>query len=119
MTEQKNLSKDVVEVKPGIFTIKLGENLQGGSEALDFSNQLYNCKDAGAKCVIVELKYVKMMNSSGLGMLVSGLTTLKKNDIKMVLTDVPEKIQKLLEMTHLVEVFTIIGTVEEAVENYK
>jgi len=104
------------ELKPGIASINLGENIQGGKEALDFSSKLFEITEKNYKCLVVNLQNVKMMNSSGLGMLVSALNTMKKNEIKMVLTNIPDKIDNLLKMTHLNQVFTTFPTVEEAIK---
>ena len=105
------------ELKPGVASISLGENIQGGKEALDFSSKLFEISENNYKCVVINLQNVKMMNSSGLGMLVSALNTLKKNEIKMVLTNIPDKIDNLLKMTHLNQVFTSFPTVEEAIKD--
>jgi len=103
--------------KPGVVTITLGENVLGGNEALDFSSKLYDLNQQGIKCVIVNLQHVKMINSSGLGMLVGGLNTLDKNDIKMLLAGLSEKINVLLNMTHLNQVFTTYNDVDDALKN--
>jgi anti-sigma B factor antagonist len=59
------------------------------------------------------------MNSSGLGMLVSGISTLKKHNISMLLANLPEKISALLQITHLDKVFKVYPNVEVALENCK
>jgi anti-sigma B factor antagonist len=107
----------ITELKPGIASIVLGENIQGGKEALDFASKLFEISEKNYKCLVINLHEVKMMNSSGLGMLVSALNTLKKNEIKMVLTNIPDKIDNLLKMTHLNQVFTSFSTVEEAIKD--
>lgn len=104
-------------LKPGVASINLGENIQGGKEALDFSSKLFEISEKEYKCLVVNLQNVKIMNSSGLGMLVSALNTLKKKEIKMVLTNIPDKIDNLLKMTHLNQVFITFSTVEDAVKD--
>ncbi|MFC2130835.1 STAS domain-containing protein [Bacteroidota bacterium] len=117
MPDIQNNQINITGNKPGVVTITLGENVLGGNEALDFSSKLYELNQQGIKCVVVNLQNVKMINSSGLGMLVGGLNTLKKNDIKMLLAGLSEKIDVLLNMTHLNQVFTIFNNVDDALES--
>ena len=108
---------NVNEIKPNFYSIALNENVQGGSDALDFSSVLYNLIDKKAVCIIIDLQNVELMNSSGLGMLVSGFKTLKQNDINMCLMNLTEKIRNLLEMTHLNQVFITYQSIEEAINS--
>ncbi len=107
----------VNEIKPNVFLISLDENIQGGSDALDFSSILYELIKKNAICIIIDLQNVKIMNSSGLGMLVSGLKTLKQNNIKLCLVNPTSKIENLLEMTHLNEVFQIFKSIQDVVNS--
>ena len=56
------------------------------------------------------------MNSSGLGMLINGLSLLKNSNMQMYLTNVPQKVQKLITITHLDNVFKIFETNEKVIE---
>ncbi|OGU13221.1 MAG: hypothetical protein A2X61_05325 [Ignavibacteria bacterium GWB2_35_12] len=108
----------MIEGKPQIASIELNEQVLGGNDALEFSAILYELFDKGLTCVIVDLNKVKVMNSSGLGMMVSGLSSLRKNNIQMALVSVPSKVMSLLVMTHLDKVFQIHNNLEEAYEKY-
>ena len=119
MQEGQNISIEEFEQHPDVVVIKLGENVQGGNEALEFSTKLHELSSGNIKYVILDLQNVKLMNSSGLGMLVGGLNTLQKNNIRMVLANMPEKIMNLLKMTHLDQVMHTFGSVEEALKNYR
>ena len=98
-----------------IIISSLQENVLGGNEALEFTSQLHDHLQKDVKIVIVDLSKVIMINSSGLGMLVSGLSSIKKHGASMVLTGVPEKVMSLLKMTHLDRVFQLSNSIEEAV----
>ena len=100
-----------------IAIIDLTPEVLGGTEALDFSNTINELADAGVKCVVVDLGKVGIMNSSGLGMLVSGYSSLKKKNINLILANLPKKVEKLLEMTHLINVFDIQASVEGAIKS--
>jgi anti-sigma B factor antagonist len=74
--------------------------------------------DEGKSNIIVDLGDVKFMNSSGLGMLIGGLTTMKKANGSLKLARVTEKIESLLIITKLVTIFEFYDTVEEAVNSF-
>ncbi|MFH1051471.1 MAG: STAS domain-containing protein [bacterium] len=116
------MSKDSInikELKNNVVVIRIGENLLGGNDALDFSSKLMELNQKNIEHVIVDLQNVKLINSSGIGMLVSGLTTLKKNDASMILVGLSEKIIKILKMTHLDQVFITYDNVDKALENIR
>ena len=69
----------------------------------------------GSKSIVFDLCNVQFMNSSGLGMLVSSLTTLRKQGVGLKLASVPDKVTSLLEMTQLTQIFDIYPTVSDAV----
>ncbi len=102
--------------KQNTAIIKLGRSVLGGNEALTFTSTLHELIEKDLKNIIIDLKDVELINSSGLGMLVSGLTTVRKNNINYVLADVPDKVTKLLKMTHLDKVFDIYSDPEEALD---
>lgn len=100
-----------------IALIELKPNVMGGNDALVFTSKLQELAGDSPKVVIVDLQNVELINSSGLGMLVSGMSTLRKHNISMHLAAVPAKVHKLLEMTHLNKVFQIFDSVEDAVNS--
>jgi len=71
------------------------------------------------KYVVVDLEQVKLMNSSGLGMLVSGLSLMRRLEKSFMLASIPPKVENLLQITHLNEVFKLFDTVEKAIESSK
>jgi anti-sigma B factor antagonist len=99
--------------------ISLSNFILGGNDALAFTKELEALGNQNLKFVIIELTQVELMNSSGLGMLVSGISTLKKYNITMFLCNLPEKITNLLQITHLDKVFKVFPNVETALENCK
>jgi len=69
----------------------------------------------GATTVILDLGRVTIMNSAGLGMLVSARTTTQSMGASLCLGNVPSKVMDLLTMTQLSTVFEIHSTVDAAV----
>jgi anti-sigma B factor antagonist len=98
--------------------IELKGNVMGGDDTKDFNELLHKLIDEGKKHVIVDLSDVKFMNSSGIGMLIGGLTTMKKSDGSMKLSGATEKIESLLVITKLITIFETFNTIDEAVASF-
>lgn len=98
--------------------LELKGNVMGGEDTKEFNELLHKLIDEGKKNVIIDLSSVKFMNSSGLGMLIGGLTTLKKSEGRLILAGVTDKIESLLIITKLITIFETAETVDDAVKNF-
>ena len=98
--------------------IELKGNVMGGDDTKDFNDLLHKLIDEDKKKIVLDLSDVKFMNSSGLGMLISGLTTMKKNDGFLKLAGATEKIESLLIITKLITIFESYDSVDEAVKSF-
>ncbi len=105
--------------KYGAVVVELKGNVMGGPEAQEFSDLLHKLLDEGKKNVIIDLAETKFMNSSGLGMLISGYTTVKNGGGVMKLANATEKIESLLVITKLITIFEHFTSVDDAVESFK
>ncbi|GAB1442638.1 MAG: STAS domain-containing protein [Ignavibacteriales bacterium] len=100
------------------IVIELKGNVLGGPEANEYSDTIKKFLSEGKKNIVIDLGEVKFMNSSGLGMLISGLTTVNKENGKLKLANVEEKIHSLLVITKLVTIFESYPSVEEALASF-
>ena len=75
--------------------------------------------DSGAVNIIIDLSKVKRINSSGLGSIISIYTSIRNRNGTMKIGGMNEFIQKVLEITKLIEVFEIYETADEAIESYE
>jgi anti-sigma B factor antagonist len=105
--------------KYGAVIIELKGNVMGGPEAQEFSTLLHKLLDENKKNVVVDLADCKFMNSSGLGMLISGYTTMKNGNGSLKLANATEKIESLLVITKLITIFEHFNSVDEAVNSFK
>ncbi|MDP3829745.1 MAG: STAS domain-containing protein, partial [Ignavibacteriaceae bacterium] len=87
-------------------------------DAGELSETLRKLLAEGKKNIVFDLADVKFMNSSGLGMLISGLTTVKKEEGVLKLANVTEKIESLLMITKLISIFDHYDSVENAVKSF-
>ncbi len=98
--------------------IELRGNVMGGDDTKEFNELLHKLLDEGKKNMVVDLSEVKFMNSSGLGMLIGGLTTMKKSEGHLKLARTTEKIQSLLIITKLITIFESYDSVDEAIKSF-
>ena len=99
--------------------IKLKGNIMGGPDGAKLHDTLHELKESGKKNVVVDLSRVKFMNSSGLGMLISGMTTMRNSGGDLRLANAADRIQSLLIITKLITVFKHYDSVDEAAKSYE
>ena len=102
--------------KYGAVILELKGNVMGGDDTKDFNDLLHKLIDEGKTRAIIDLGDVKFMNSSGLGMMIGGLTTVKKSDGRLILANVTDKIESLLMITKLITIFETSESVDKAVQ---
>jgi anti-sigma B factor antagonist len=108
-----------IDERYGAAVITLKGNVMGGPDGQQLHDQLRELVDDNKSNVVVDLSKVKFMNSSGLGMLISGMTTMRNAGGDVRLARVADRIQSLLVITKLVTVFKEYDTVEEAVKSFE
>lgn len=97
--------------------VSLESQVIGGADALEFSTEIRKLTEQKIQHVVVDMSAVELINSSGLGMLVSGLSIMRKVGGTLVLAEVPDKVKGLLEMTHLNTVLQSFSTIKQAEES--
>ena len=108
-----------VDERYNSVVITLKGNIMGGPDGQKLHDTLHELKEEGKKHVVVDLSKVKFMNSSGLGMLISGMTTMRNAGGDLRLANAADRIQSLLIITKLITVFKHYDSVDEAVQSYE
>jgi anti-sigma B factor antagonist len=98
--------------------IELKGKLMGGPLSSDMSNTLYSLLDKKKKNVIIDLGGINFVNSSGLGILISGLASMRKNGGDLKLANISNKIEGLLSITKLNQIFEQYASVDDAIKSY-
>ncbi len=106
-------------VQGDIVILEPKGKIMGGPDASLLHDKLHEYIEQNRKSVVINLAQVDWMNSTGLGILISGYTTLRNHDGQLKLANVTEKIQSLLTITKLVTVFESYDSVEEAIRSFK
>ena len=72
----------------------------------------------GHKKLVIDLAGVKWINSSGLGVLMGSMTTMKNADGEMKLANVSDRIQSLFMITKLITIFETYDSTDKAVGSF-
>ncbi len=102
----------------GAVVLDLDGKLTGGPDAETFKNIFKNLINEGKKNIIVNLEKVSWINSTGLGILISGYTSVRKGGGDLVLTHVGDRIESILYVTKLNLLFNSFDNEEEAVKSF-
>ena len=108
-----------VSEKYNCVVIEFKGNVMGGPDAVSLNEELHELIEKDKTNVVVDLGKVKFMNSSGLGMLIGALTTMKKAGGDLRIANATDKIESLLIITKLITVFKHYKTLDEAIASYQ
>jgi anti-sigma B factor antagonist len=106
-------------IQDDVVVLEPKGKIMGGPDASLLHDRLYDYIKQDKRMVVIDMAQVDWMNSTGLGILISGYTTLRNNDGMLKLANVTEKIQSLLTITKLVTVFEAFDTVDDAIKSFK
>lgn len=108
-----------VKTSKGITLITLEGNVMGGPDASALNEELHTLLEQKQVKVIIDLGGVTLINSTGLGILINGLTLLRNAGGELKLACPSSKILHLLEITKLHKVFDIHKTVQSALKAFE
>jgi anti-sigma B factor antagonist len=111
--------KFTTRTQDSVTVFELRGKLMGGPESQEFHEALKNTVASGNKKVVLDLGGVEWMNSSGLGLLISALTTMRNAGGEMKLARVTDKIESLLVITKLNSVFETYPSVEDTLTRFR
>ncbi|HEY2013583.1 MAG TPA: STAS domain-containing protein [Bryobacteraceae bacterium] len=102
----------------GITVIDLNGRITVGPEASAFREKITELVAAGTKNIVLNLKDVDFIDSTGLGALVMVATNLRKNGGSIKLVNLSRRSVELLVMTKLATVFEIFNDEQDAISSY-
>lgn len=109
ITARHNLGVTILEPR-GKITIGVGD--------VALREAVQEALDAGSKKILVNLKDVSTIDSSGIGELVSAYTSVTNRGGKLALLNLPPKVQDILQITQLVTVFDVFEEEAEAIASF-
>lgn len=117
--KEENIMKIKEEIKSKVAVLYLSGDLLGGEPADMLQEKVKSLISEGLKNIVIDLKGVKWINSTGLGALMSSLTTVRNKEGDIRLSRVTDKVDSLLNITKLITVFQTFETDDRAVVSFE
>jgi anti-sigma B factor antagonist len=89
-----------------------------GSGDVVLRNSVQEVMNSGATKVLINMRDVSTIDSSGIGELVSAYTTATNRGAKLKLFNLPAKVTDILTITQLITVFDVFDNEDEAVRSF-
>lgn len=109
------MSQITLESKSGCNILHLNGQFVGGIETDELRTNIKNLAENSNPKLIVDLSKTTYLNSTALGVLISGHTSFVKNSGKIVLSNVSKSIENIFVITKLTLVFDITENLDEAI----
>lgn len=106
------------ESRDGVAVVSLTGDAMGGPDGSALLDHLHDLRSGGSTNVVVDLSSVRHMNSSGLGMLIGALTSVRNAGGDLRLAAVGGRVHTLLTVTKLLDVFQTYETTDAAVASF-
>lgn len=103
----------------GVSILALDGRLTIGEGDVTLRDAISDVLDTGAKKILLDLKGVRTMDSSGLGELIRCKTTAINRGAVIKLLHVEDKVQQVLEMTRLIGVFETFDDPIDAIASFR
>ncbi len=102
----------------GVTVLDLHGNIRLGQGNIHLHQALRVLVENGEKRLLINLADVTHIDSSGLGELVAGYTTLQKNGGELKLLKLTERVKELMVITKLLTVFETFDDEQEAIASF-
>jgi anti-sigma B factor antagonist len=99
--------------------LDLNGKLTGGPDADTFREVFKSLLEQGKKNIIVNLEKVSWINSTGLGILISGYTSVRRGGGDLCIMHASDRIESILYVTKLNLLFKSFESEEEALKSFK
>ena len=107
-----------IKIKNKVVIIILHGDMVGGPDATLLSEKFRELIDEGKNLILLDMKHVDYMNSSGLGILIAGVTTIRNSGGDLKLLNLVKKLHDLLRITKLHQIFDIYENEEKAIDSF-
>jgi anti-anti-sigma factor len=101
-----------------VMILDLSGKIMGGDDFDLFRSTVDKLMEEGHVDILLNMKKVKWINSTGLGLLVSAYTSLVKNGGRMKIAEVSERIDNILHVTQLELIFETFTDEKEALATF-
>jgi anti-sigma B factor antagonist len=110
--------KVTVRHREGVSILDLKGKITIGVGDVAMREAVTGALDAGSTNILLNLKGVTTIDSSGVGELVSSYTTVTNRGAKLKVVNIPPKVSDILQITQLVTVFDVYEDEDEAIASF-
>lgn len=108
-----------IETDGGVAVVSLAGPIALGDTSAKLHKYLRDLVDEGKRRILLNLEGVTTLDSSGLGTLVAGYTTVERADGELKLVNLPTRVVELMSITKLYTVFEIFEDKNAAIDSFK
>jgi anti-sigma B factor antagonist len=106
------------ELNGKVMVVMVREERLDAHNSNDLKVEMNRLFEGGTRDLLVDLKEVRFIDSSGLGVLVSGFKNASTHQGSIKLCGLQTQVKSMFELTRLHRVFDIFQTIDEALESY-
>ena len=111
-----DIKERVVE---GVSVLDISGKIVLGEGDMQIKDRIKDLLADGQRSILLNLGDVSYIDSAGLGALISGYTTVKREGGQLKLVNLTKRIKDLLAITKLITVFDTYENENEAIGSYK
>ena len=104
--------------REGIILLDLDGRLTVGAEVAKFRERIQKAVTSGQRSIILNLEKVDYIDSTGLGALVMGYTSVQRAEGKVKLLNLSRRSIELLIMTKLTTIFEVFDDEQNAINSF-
>jgi anti-sigma B factor antagonist len=107
-----------VRQRDGVTILDLKGKITIGVGDVALRNAVQEAIGGGATKILINLRDVTTIDSSGVGELVSAYTTATNRGVKLRLVNLPSKVSDILQITQLITVFDVYDSEDEGLRSF-
>ena len=107
-----------VRQRDGVTILDLKGKITIGVGDVALRNAVQEAINGGATKILINLRDVTTIDSSGVGELVSAYTTATNRSVKLRLVNLPSKVSDILQITQLITVFDVYDSEDEGLRSF-
>jgi anti-sigma B factor antagonist len=101
-----------------VLVLSLEGEIMGGEDSKPLQDRVYRAIREGSPFIVLDMKQVNWINSSGLGVLMACLTTLRGSGGDIRLVHASDRVRRPIEITRLDNVLLMFDSLDEALKNF-
>ena len=101
-----------------LMILEVSGKIMGGPDHDKFKGEITDLVENGYKDIVMDFSGVPWINSTGLGILISGYHSIKNAEGTMKVCNVRERVLSIFYISQLENIFEVFPTTQEAIDSY-